>query len=88
MISTKDRHDANSKMTDCSLLHSSKPQSRPLSRIHIHTLAFQAILRVIKDPKNAVREWKATRASAAKAALTAHRHTCGSHEIDVNQAKV
>ncbi|OQR72976.1 ADP-dependent glucokinase-like [Tropilaelaps mercedesae] len=70
------------------LLHSSKPQARPLSRIHIHTLAFQAILRVVQDPNNLVLEWKNTRASTAKAALTAHRHTCGSHEIDVGQAKI
>jgi ADP-dependent glucokinase len=40
-----------------------------LSRIHVHTLAFQTIL-TRKDSF-----WKASSASAAKAALTAHRHT-------------
>ncbi|CAG2181303.1 unnamed protein product, partial [Oppiella nova] len=53
-----------------------------LTRIHVHTLAFQAIL--AKKGSN----WKALMASSAKAALTAHRHTCGSEVIDVNKAKL
>ncbi|XP_003739255.1 ADP-dependent glucokinase [Galendromus occidentalis] len=69
-------------------LYDSAPNGRPLSRIHIHTLAFQAILRVVRDPKHSVFEWMNTRASAAKSALTAHRHTCGSHDIDINRAKI
>ncbi|CAG2113198.1 unnamed protein product, partial [Medioppia subpectinata] len=53
-----------------------------LTRIHVHTLAFQAIL--MRKGSN----WKALMASSAKAALTAHRHTCGSEVIDVNKAKL
>ncbi|XP_064489593.1 ADP-dependent glucokinase-like [Ornithodoros turicata] len=55
---------------------------RSLERLHVHTLAFQAILVAHNSP------WKNSMASAAKAALTAHRHTCGSHEIDTKHARV
>ncbi|RWS00636.1 ADP-dependent glucokinase-like protein, partial [Dinothrombium tinctorium] len=53
-----------------------------ISRIHVHTLAFQAIL-VRSQSK-----WKNARAAAAKAALTAHRHTCGSDDIDIARTKL
>lgn len=43
---------------------------RMLSRIHVHTLAFQLILNV-QDSK-----WKNIRGSVAKASLVAHRHVC------------
>lgn len=43
---------------------------RMLSRVHIHTLAFQLILNV-KDSK-----WKNIRAAAAHSSLVAHRHVC------------
>lgn len=55
---------------------------RKLTRLHVHTLAFQAIM--IK--KNSL--WKNSMSAAAKAALTAHRHTCGSDEIDAAKAKL
>lgn len=55
---------------------------RPLTRIHVHTLAFQAIL---THPGSA---WKNSMSAAAKAALTAHRHTCGEHDIDAAKAKL
>lgn len=53
-----------------------------LSRIHSHTLAFQAIM--IKGGSN----WNNTLTSSVKAALTAHRYTCGSHEIDMAKARL
>lgn len=53
-----------------------------LNRIHVHTLAFQAIL--TRNDSN----WKNSLAAAAKAALTAHRHTCGSEFIDAQKAKL
>ncbi|KAH9380610.1 hypothetical protein HPB48_020023 [Haemaphysalis longicornis] len=59
-----------------------KEDGRPLSRLHIHTLAFQAIL-VSRDSP-----WRHSLAAAAKAALTAHRYTCGSHEVDTAHARV
>ncbi|XP_044008800.1 ADP-dependent glucokinase [Aphidius gifuensis] len=54
--------------------------SRSLTRIHVHTLAYQAILTV----KNSI--WKNTMAAAAKASLVAHRHVCGTSTIDVAKA--
>ncbi|XP_015109746.1 ADP-dependent glucokinase [Diachasma alloeum] len=54
--------------------------ARELTRIHVHTLAYQAILTV----KNSA--WKNTMAAAAKASLVAHRHVCGTSTIDVAKA--
>ncbi|KAK0163192.1 hypothetical protein PV327_006899 [Microctonus hyperodae] len=54
--------------------------SRLLTRIHVHTLAFQAILTV----KNS--QWKNSMGAAAKASLVAHRHVCGTNTIDVGKA--
>ncbi|KAH8351570.1 hypothetical protein KR059_008156 [Drosophila kikkawai] len=49
---------------------------RRISRIHVHTLAYQAIL------TTAGSQWKNTQAAAAKAALTAHRYVCKSQFIN------
>jgi ADP-dependent glucokinase len=43
---------------------------RLLSRIHIHTLAFQLIFNARES------RWKNIRSSVAKSVLTAHRHVC------------
>lgn len=48
---------------------------RMVSRIHVHTLAYQAILTITNS------KWKNTRAAAAKAALTAHRYVCKSQFV-------
>ncbi|GLH13472.1 ADP-dependent glucokinase [Gryllus bimaculatus] len=58
----------------------STPKSRPLTRLHVHTLAYQAIVTVAGSP------WKNSQAAAAKASLTANRHVCGSSEVDVDKA--
>ena len=55
---------------------------RPLTRLHVHTLAFQAIL----TTKGSA--WKNTMSAAAKASLTANRHVCGSDWIHVDKAKM
>ncbi len=55
-------------------------EGRRLSRIHLHTLAYQAIL-VTKGSA-----WKNTRFAAAKASLTANRHVCASNSVDVTKA--
>ena len=55
---------------------------RELTRLHVHTLAFQAILTTKGS------NWKNTRAAAAKASLTATRHVCGSEEIDPKKSKL
>ncbi|XP_014206884.1 ADP-dependent glucokinase [Copidosoma floridanum] len=54
--------------------------ARTLTRIHVHTLAYQAILTVKGS------SWKNTMAAAAKASLTAHRHVCSTNRIDLQKA--
>ncbi|XP_003707744.1 ADP-dependent glucokinase isoform X2 [Megachile rotundata] len=54
--------------------------SRQLTRIHVHTLAYQAIF----TTKNSM--WKNTMAAAAKASLTAHRHVCATSHVDIKKA--
>ncbi|XP_030034750.2 ADP-dependent glucokinase [Manduca sexta] len=56
--------------------------NRRLTRIHVHTLAYQAIM-TVKDSK-----WKRTEAAAAKASLTAHRYVCNTKEISLEKAKL
>ncbi|KAH8369871.1 hypothetical protein KR093_001333 [Drosophila rubida] len=51
-------------------------QRRMVSRIHVHTLAYQTILTIANS------KWKNTRAAAAKAALTAHRYVCKSQFVN------
>ncbi|XP_076834888.1 ADP-dependent glucokinase [Brachyhypopomus gauderio] len=55
---------------------------RPLSRLHVHTLAFQAII-VTRGSR-----WKNTMSATAKASLTANRHVCGSADIDPSKARL
>lgn len=59
-----------------------KENTRQLTRLHVHTLAYQAILTVKNSP------WKNSKAAAAKASLTANRHVCGSKEVDIEKAKL
>lgn len=53
-----------------------------LSRIHVHTLAYQAILTVKRS------QWRRTQAAAAKAALTAHRYVCNNNQIYLEKSKL
>ncbi|XP_045773584.1 ADP-dependent glucokinase [Maniola jurtina] len=55
---------------------------RKLTRIHVHTLAYQAILTVKGS------EWKRTKAAAAKASLTAHRYVCNTQNIALDKCKL
>lgn len=50
---------------------------RMVSRIHLHTLAYQAML-TVKDSK-----WKNTKLGAAKAALIAHRYVCQTQVVSL-----
>lgn len=59
-----------------------KGRKRQLTRLHVHTLAFQVILTTDGSL------WKNTKAAAAKASLTATRHVCGSKEIDPKKSKL
>lgn len=58
----------------------SEKNHRLLSRIHVHTLAYQAIL-VVKNS-----EWKNTKNACAKASLTANRHVCNSNVVNPENA--
>ncbi|XP_067116367.1 ADP-dependent glucokinase [Osmerus mordax] len=55
---------------------------RPLTRLHVHTLAFQAMI-VTRGS-----QWKNTMSAVAKASLTANRHVCGSSDIDPSKARL
>ena len=55
---------------------------RPLTRLHVHTLAYQAIM--VKKGSS----WKNTRIAAAKASLTANRHVCASKWIDLDKVRL
>lgn len=53
---------------------------RMLSRIHIHTLAFQLLVNV----KNS--KWRNIKNAAAKSSLTAHRHVCQTSYVNPESA--
>ena len=55
---------------------------RGLERIHIHTLAFQAML-TKKSSK-----WKNAIGAVAKASLVANRYVCNSKDIDLSKSKL
>jgi len=55
---------------------------RGLERIHIHTLAFQAIL------TKKASKWKNRLAAVAKASLVANRYICNSKHVDASKAKL
>ncbi|XP_068598099.1 ADP-dependent glucokinase [Brachionichthys hirsutus] len=55
---------------------------KPLTRLHVHTLAFQAMI-VTRGSR-----WKNTMSATAKASLTANRHVCGSDDIDPSKARL
>lgn len=59
-----------------------KAKGKPLTRLHVHTLAFQAII-VTQGS-----QWKNTMSATAKASLTANRHVCGSNDIDPSKARL
>ena len=53
-----------------------------VSRLHVHTLAFQAIM----TKKGS--SWKNTKSAAAHASLTANRHVCDKDHVDVSTSKL
>lgn len=55
---------------------------RMLTRIHIHTLAFQLLLNV-KDSK-----WRNIKNAAAKSSLTAHRHVCQTSYVNPENSQL
>ncbi|XP_076011799.1 ADP-dependent glucokinase [Genypterus blacodes] len=61
---------------------SPKATGKPLTRLHVHTLAFQAMIVTHGS------QWKNTMSATAKASLTANRHVCGSNDIDPSKARL
>lgn len=57
-------------------------KAKPLTRLHVHTLAFQAMIVTHGS------QWKNTMSATAKASLTANRHVCGSNDIDTSKARL
>ncbi|XP_068177757.1 ADP-dependent glucokinase [Antennarius striatus] len=57
-------------------------KTKPLTRLHVHTLAFQAMIVTHGS------QWKHTMSATAKASLTANRHVCGSNDIDPSKARL
>ncbi|KAG7236042.1 hypothetical protein INR49_001442 [Caranx melampygus] len=74
----KDANDASAE----SDTNSAKAKGKPLTRLHVHTLAFQAMI-VTRGS-----QWKNTMSATAKASLTANRHVCGSNDIDPSKARL
>ena len=64
------------------LQQSRKPSHRKVTRIHIHTLAYQ----IIAASQGSA--WKYTRSAAAKASLVANRYVCNSSVINTVNAKL
>ncbi|XP_069030090.1 ADP-dependent glucokinase [Embiotoca jacksoni] len=72
----------NQRYKDASAQSDTNSQHKPLTRLHVHTLAFQAMI-VTRGS-----QWKNTMSATAKASLTANRHVCGSDDIDPNKARL
>ncbi len=63
-------------------LRAQQQGDRKLTRLHVHTLAYQAIMTTRKSP------WKNTMSAVAKASLTATHHVCGNNQIQTDKAKL
>lgn len=59
---------------------------RRISRLHVHTLAFQALL--VTENDGGTPSWKHTGPAAARASLVASRHTCGNDHVAVSQSRL
>ena len=60
----------------------SLPITGKISRLHVHTLAFQVIMTEVGS------DWKNNFQAAARASLTAHRHVCGSQYVSVDRSRL
>lgn len=60
-----------------------REHNRVLSRLHIHTLAYQAVF-TLSDSNN----WKSGIAAAVKSSLTATRYVCGDQSIDSRKSRM
>ncbi|XP_034432934.1 ADP-dependent glucokinase [Hippoglossus hippoglossus] len=74
----KDANDADAE----SDTNGAEASGKSLTRLHVHTLAFQAMIVTHGS------QWKNTMSATAKASLTANRHVCGSDDIDPGKARL
>jgi len=59
---------------------------RRITRLHVHTLAFQAVF--VAENDGGSLSWKNVGSAAARASLTASRHTCGDTQVDVSRSRL
>jgi len=59
---------------------------RRITRLHVHTLAFQAVL--VAENDGGSPSWKNVGSAAARASLAASRHTCGDTDVAVSQSRL
>ena len=63
-------------------------QDRRITRIHVHTLAFQAIMTIDGVTERESSDWKNSGAAAAHASLVASRHTCGDRNVSISRSRL
>lgn len=59
------------------------PRHKPLTRVHVHTLAYQAVFTLRESGK-----WMSGITTAVKSSLTATRYVCGDESIDSSKIKM
>ena len=62
------------------VLGAGEGEARPVTRLHLHTLAYQAIMTKRGS------QWKHSGAAAVKASLTAHRHVCSDPAVTAEKS--
>jgi len=59
---------------------------RRITRLHVHTLAFQALF--VAENDSGVLSWKNVESAAARASLAASRHTCGDDHVAISRSRL
>jgi len=59
---------------------------RRITRLHVHTLAFQALL--VAENSGGIPSWKNAVSAAARASLAASRHTCGDKRVAISRSRL
>lgn len=62
------------------LVDQKSQNGRQITRLHVHTLAFQLFMVERKS------EWRHTKSAAAKSSLIAHKHVCAADEVNPTNA--
>jgi len=60
--------------------------ARRITRLHVHTLAFQVLF--VAENNGGIPLWKNAGSAAARASLTASRHTCGDDHVAISQSRL